>query len=120
MVVRLGDEERSENADNASGNKRRRRPQKQGEAVRVTVAPASDSVAAIGERVRQAVAHVLAIEAGEVPPSRLAAGEAGSLKTENSNEAAMTTEDAVVRQASAYVEQAQITVLHGSLKTVFV
>ena len=117
VVVRLGDEERSENADNASGNKRRRRPQKQGDAVRVTVAPASDSVAAIGERVRQAVAHVLAIEAGEVPPSRLAAGEAGSLKTENSNEAAMTTEDAVVRQASAYVEQAQIAVLHGSLKT---
>ena len=117
VVVRLGDEERSENADNASGNKRRRRPQKQGDAVRVTVAPAPDSVAAIGERVRQAVAHVLAIEAGKVPPSRLAVDEAGSLKTENSNEAAMTTEDAVVRQASVYVEQAQITVLHGSLKT---
>ena len=119
VVVRLGDDGRSESPDNARENKRRRRPQKQndGEAVRVTVAPAPDSVAALAERVRDAVAHVLAIEAGKVPPSRLAADEAGSLKTENSNEAAMTTEDAVVRQASAYVEQAQITVLHGSLKT---
>ena len=117
VVVRLGDEERGENADNASGNKRRRRPQKQGDAVRVTVALAPDSVAALAQRVRDAVVHVLAIEAGKVPPSRLAADEAGSLKAENSSEAAMTTEDAVVRQASAYVEQAQIAVLHGSLKT---
>jgi len=121
VVVRLGDEERSENADNASGNKRRRRPQKQGEAVRVTVAPAPDSVAAIAQRVRAAVAHVLAIEAGKVPPSRLAADdEVGSLKTESVEMAAESmaaTEDAVIARASAYVEQAQITVLHGSLKT---
>ncbi len=117
VVVRLGDEERSENADNASGNKRRRRPQKQGDAVHVTVAPAPDSVEALAQRVRQAVAHVLAIEAGNAPASPAADDAAGSLKTENSNEATMTTEDAVVRQASAYVEQAQIAVLHGSLKT---
>ena len=121
VVVRLGDDGRSESPDNAGGNKRRRRPQKQGDAVRVTVAPAPDSVAAIGERVRQAVAHVLAIEAGKVPPSRLAADdEVGSLKAESAEMAAESmaaTEDAVVAQASAYVEQAQITVLHGSLKT---
>lgn len=59
VVVRLGDDGRSESPDNAGGNKRRRRPQKQGEAVRVTVAPAPDSVAAIAQRVRAAVAHVL-------------------------------------------------------------
>ena len=123
VVVRLGDDGRSESPDNARENKRRRRPQKQndGEAVRVTVAPAPDSVEAIAERVRQAVAHVLAIEAGKVPPSRLAADdEVGSLKTESAEMAAESmaaTEDAVVAQASAYVEQAQITVLHGSLKT---
>ena len=121
VVVRLGDDGRSESPDNAGGNKRRRRPQKQGDAVRVTVAPAPDSVAAIAERVRQAVAHVLAIEAGKVPPSRLAADdEVGSLKTESAEMAAESmaaTEDAVVARASAYVEQAQITVLHGSLKT---
>ena len=121
VVVRLGDDGRSESPDNAGGNKRRRRPQKQGDAVRVTVAPAPDSVAAIAERVRQAVAHVLAIEAGKVPPGRLAADdEVGSLKAESAEMAAESmaaTEDAVVAQASAYVEQAQITVLHGSLKT---
>ena len=121
VVVRLGDDGRSESPDNAGGNKRRRRPQKQGDAVRVTVAPAPDSVAAIGERVRQAVAHVLAIEAGKVLPGRLAADdEVGSLKAESAEMAAESmaaTEDAVVAQASAYVEQAQITVLHGSLKT---
>ena len=121
VVVRLGDDGRSESPDNAGGNKRRRRPQKQGEAVRVTVAPAPDSVAAIAQRVRAAVAHVLAIEAGKVPPSRLAADdEVGSLKTESVEMAAESmaaTEDAVVARASAYVEQAQITVLHGSLKT---
>ena len=121
VVVRLGDDGRSESPDNAGGNKRRRRPQKQGDAVRVTVAPAPDSVAAIAERVRQAVAHVLAIEAGKVPPSRLAADdEVGSLKAESAEMAAESmaaTEDAVVARASAYVEQAQITVLHGSLKT---
>ena len=121
VVVRLGDDGRSESPDNAGGNKRRRRPQKQGEAVRVTVAPAPDSVAAIAQRVRAAVAHVLAIEAGKVPPSRLAADdEVGSLKTESAEMAAESmaaTEDAVVARASAYVEQAQITVLHGSLKT---
>ena len=121
VVVRLGDEERSENADNASGNKRRRRPQKQGDAVRVTVAPAPDSVEALAQRVRDAVAHVLAIEAGKVLPGRLAADdEVGSLKAESAEMAAESmaaTEDAVVAQASAYVEQAQITVLHGSLKT---
>ena len=123
VVVRLGDDGRSESPDNARENKRRRRPQKQndGEAVRVTVAPAPDSVEAIAERVRQAVAHVLAIEAGKVPPSRLAADdEVGSLKAESAEMAAESmaaTEDAVVAQASAYVEQAQITVLHGSLKT---
>ena len=121
VVVRLGDDGRSESPDNAGGNKRRRRPQKQGEAVRVTVAPAPDSVAAIAQRVRAAVAHVLAIEAGKVPPSRLAADdEVGSLKTESVEMAAESmaaTEDAVIARASAYVEQAQITVLHGSLKT---
>ena len=121
VVVRLGDDGRSESPDNAGGNKRRRRPQKQGEAVRVTVAPAPDSVAAIAQRVRAAVAHVLAIEAGKVPPSRLAADdEVGSLKTESAEMAAESmaaTEDAVIARASAYVEQAQITVLHGSLKT---
>lgn len=121
VVVRLGDDGRSESPDNAGGNKRRRRPQKQGDAVRVTVAPAPDSVAAIAQRVRAAVAHVLAIEAGKVPPSRLAADdEVGSLKTESAEMAAESmaaTEDAVVARASAYVEQAQITVLHGSLKT---
>ena len=121
VVVRLGDDGRSESPDNAGGNKRRRRPQKQGDAVRVTVAPAPDSVAAIAERVRQAVVHVLAIEAGKVPPGRLAADdEVGSLKTESAEMAAESmaaTEDAVVARASAYVEQAQITVLHGSLKT---
>ena len=121
VVVRLGDDGRSESPDNAGGNKRRRRPQKQGEAVRVTVAPAPDSVAAIAQRVRAAVAHVLAIEAGKVPPSRLAADdEVGSLKTESveiAAESMAATEDAVIARASAYVEQAQITVLHGSLKT---
>jgi len=121
VVVRLGDDGRSESPDNAGGNKRRRRPQKQGDAVRVTVAPAPDSVAAIAQRVRAAVAHVLAIEAGKVPPSRLAADdEVGSLKTESVEMAAESmaaTEDAVIARASAYVEQAQITVLHGSLKT---
>ena len=121
VVVRLGDDGRSESPDNAGGNKRRRRPQKQGDAVRVTVAPAPDSVAAIAERVRQAVAHVLAIEAGKVPPGRLAADdEVGSLKAESAKMAAESmaaTEDAVVARSSAYVEQAQITVLHGSLKT---
>ena len=121
VVVRLGDDGRSESPDNAGGNKRRRRPQKQGDAVRVTVAPAPDSVAAIAERVRQAVAYVLAIEAGKVPPGRLAADdEVGSLKAESAKMAAESmaaTEDAVVARSSAYVEQAQITVLHGSLKT---
>ena len=121
VVVRLGDDGRSESPDNAGGNKRRRRPQKQGEAVRVTVAPAPDSVAAIAQRVRAAVAHVLAIEAGKVPPSRLAADdEVGSLKAESAKMAAESvaaTDDVVVARASAYVEQAQITVLHGSLKT---
>ena len=121
VVVRLGDDGRSESPDNAGGNKRRRRPQKQGDALRVTVAPAPDSVAAIAERVCQAVAHVLAIEAGKVPPGRLAADdEVGSLKAESAKMAAESvaaTDDVVVARASAYVEQAQITVLHGSLKT---
>ena len=118
VVVRLGDDGRSESPDNARENKRRRRPQKQndGEAVRVTVAPAPDSVAALAQRVRDAVAHVLAIEAGEVPPSRASADEVGSLKTEVAVETVATTENAMLAQAIAQVEQAQATVLQGSLK----
>lgn len=118
VVVRLGDDGRSESPDNARENKRRRRSQKQndGEAVRVTVAPAPDSVAALAQRVRDAVAHVLAIEAGEVPPSRASADEVGSLKTEVAVETVATTENAMLAQAIAQVEQAQATVLQGSLK----
>ena len=115
VVVRLGDDGRSESPDNARENKRRRRSQKQndGEAVRVTVAPAPDSVAALAQRVRDAVAHVLAIEAGEVPPSRASADEVGSLKTVVAAETtAMPTENAMLAQ----VEQAQAAVLQGSLK----
>ena len=121
VVVRLGDEERSENADNASGNKRRRRPQKQGDAVRVTVAPAPDSVEALAQRVRDAVAHVLAIEAGKVPASPAADDEVGSLKTDApaaaEPSALLDNEAAVINQAVAQVEQAQAAVLNGSLKT---
>ena len=119
VVVRLGDDGRSESPDNARENKRRRRSQKQndGEAVRVTVAPAPDSVAALAQRVRDAVAHVLAIEAGEVPPSRASADEVGSLKTVVAAETtAMPTENAMLAQAIAQVEQAQAAVLQGSLK----
>ena len=118
VVVRLGDDGRSESPDNARENKRRRRSQKQndGEAVRVTVAPAPDSVAALAQRVRDAVAHVLAIEAGEVPPSRASADEVGSLKTEVAVETVATTENAMLAQAIAQVEQAQAAVLQGSLK----
>ncbi len=119
VVVRLGDDGRSESPDNARENKRRRRPQKQndGEAVRVTVAPAPDSVAALAQRVRDAVAHVLAIEAGEVPPSCASADEVGSLKTAVAAETtAMPTENAMLAQAIAQVEQAQAAVLQGSLK----
>ena len=118
VVVRLGDDGRSESPDNARENKRRRRSQKQndGEAVRVTVAPAPDSVAVLAQRVRDAVAHVLAIEAGEVLPSRASADEVGSLKTEVAVETVATTENAMLAQAIAQVEQAQATVLQGSLK----
>ena len=81
-----------------------------------TFAPAPDSVAALAQRVRDAVAHVLAIEAGEVPPSRASADEVGSLKTEVAVETVATTENAMLAQAIAQVEQAQATVLQGSLK----
>ena len=123
VVVRLGDDERGENQEGGNENKRRRRSSKQnnGEAVRVTVAPAPDSVEALAQRVREAVAHVLAIEAGKVPASPAADDEAGSLKTDApaaaEPSALVDSEAAVINQAVAQVEQAQAAVLNGSLKT---
>ena len=123
VVVRLGDDERGENQEGGNENKRRRRSSKQnnGEAVRVTVAPAPDSVEALAQRVRDAVAHVLAIEAGKVPASPVADDEAGSLKTDAPAAAEQSvlldSEAAVINQAIAQVEQAQAAVLNGSLKT---
>ena len=123
VVVRLGDDERGENQESGNENKRRRRSSKQnnGEAVRVTVAPAPDSVEALAQRVREAVAHVLAIEAGKVPASPAADDEAGSLKTDApaaaEPSALVDSEAAVINQAVAQVEQAQAAVLNGSLKT---
>ncbi len=122
VVVRLGDDERGENQEGGNENKRRRRSSKQnnGEAVRVTVAPAPDSVEALAQRVREAVAHVLAIEAGKVPASSVA-DETGSLKTDApaaaEPSALLDSEAAVINQAVAQVEQAQAAVLNGSLKT---
>ena len=123
VVVRLGDDERGENQEGGNENKRRRRSSKQnnGEAVRVTIAPAPDSVEALAQRVRDAVAHVLAIEAGKVPSSPAADDEAGSLKTDAPAAAEQSvlldSEAAVINQAVAQVEQAQAAVLNGSLKT---
>ena len=123
VVVRLGDDERGENQEGGNENKRRRRSSKQnnGEAVRVTVAPAPDSVEALAQRVREAVAHVLAIETGKVPASPAADDEVGSLKTDAPAAAAQSalvdSEAAVINQAVAQVEQAQAAVLNGSLKT---
>ena len=123
VVVRLGDDERGENQESGNENKRRRRSSKQnnGEAVRVTVAPAPDSVEALAQRVRDAVAHVLAIEAGKVPASPAADDEVGSLKTDApaaaEPSALLDNEAAVINQAVAQVEQAQAAVLNGSLKT---
>ena len=122
VVVRLGDDERGENQEGGNENKRRRRSSKQnnGEAVRITVAPAPDSVEALAQRVREAVAHVLAIEAGKVPASSVA-DETGSLKTDApaaaEPSALLDSEAAVINQAVAQVEQAQAAVLNGSLKT---
>ena len=123
VVVRLGDDERGENQEGGNENKRRRRSSKQnnGEAVRVTVAPAPDSVEALAQRVREAVAHVLAIETGKVPASPAADDGLGSLKTDAPAAAAQSalvdSEAAVINQAVAQVEQAQAAVLNGSLKT---
>ena len=123
VVVRLGDDERGENQESGNENKRRRRSSKQnnGEAVRVTVAPAPDSVTALAQRVRDAVAHVLAIEAGNAPASPAADDAAGSLKTDApaaaEPSALLDSEAAVINQAIAQVEQAQAAVLNGSLKT---
>ena len=123
VVVRLGDDERGENQEGGNENKRRRRSSKQnnGEAVRVTVAPAPDSVEALAQRVREAVAHVLAIETGKVPASPAADDAVGSLKTDAPAAAAQSalvdSEAAVINQAVAQVEQAQAAVLNGSLKT---
>ena len=123
VVVRLGDDERGENQESGNENKRRRRSSKQnnGEAVRVTVAPAPDSVEALAQRVREAVAHVLAIEAGNAPASPAADDAAGSLKTDApaaaEPSALLDSEAAVINQAIAQVEQAQAAVLNGSLKT---
>ena len=123
VVVRLGDDERGENQEGGNENKRRRRSSKQNndEVVRVTVAPAPDSVEALAQRVRDAVAHVLAIEAGKVPASPVADDEVGSLKTDApaaaEPSALLDSEAAVINQAVAQVEQAQAAVLNGSLKT---
>ena len=123
VVVRLGDDERGENQESGNENKRRRRSSKQnnGEAVRVTVAPAPDSVEALAQRVRDAVVHVLAIEAGKVPASPAADDEVGSLKTDApaaaEQSALVDSEAAVINQAIAQVEQAQAAMLNGSLKT---
>nr|WP_314228399.1 Rne/Rng family ribonuclease [uncultured Kingella sp.] len=123
VVVRLGDDERGENQESGNENKRRRRSSKQnnGEAVRVTVAPAPDSVEAIAQRVREAVAHVLAIEAGNAPASPAADDAAGSLKTDApaaaEQSALLNSEAVIINQAIDQVEQTQAAVLNGSLKT---
>ena len=123
VVVRLGDDERGENQESDNENKRRRRSSKQnnGDAVRVTVAPAPDSVEALAQRVREAVAHVLAIEAGKVPASPAADDAAGSLKTDAPAAAEpsvlLDSEAVIINQAIAQVEQVQAAVLNGSLKT---